>query len=287
VYRFFDIHSVVFHGSYIGQYSDFKDDNMSMTDSAQNIAICNQSLGLLGAAEIAVGQTTEQNHIYCTTFFDDARDEILTAHKWNFAKKRAFAIQTTDPLFGYDNAFTPPSDYLKIWQIEEEPDAEFEVENALILTNEGATPSDWEASKDYLAGEYIQSDDSGSTLTYLVDTAFTSTASSETADLAAHCTSQGGDLDVLEVEYVYQNATFSTWPVYAQQCLVINLARMLSSPIKQKEETSLNLQAMLYGSKKVTGYLDIARSIDAKEGGVIRMKTQTWISLRRTGRSSS
>ena len=257
---------------------------MSMTDSAQNIAICNESLGLLGAKEITVGGGTEQNHIYCTTFFDDARDEILVAGKWNFAKTRAFAIQTTDPLFGYDNAFTPPSDYLKIWQIEELPDAEFEVENRLILTNEGETPPDWEASKDYLAGQYIQSDDSGSNLTYLIDTAFTSTSTSETADLAAFCTSQSGDFSTLKVEYIYQHTTFSTWPVYAKQCLVINLARMLSSPIKQNEEVSLNLQAMLWGSKKVTGYLDTARSIDAQEGGSIRIKTATWLNSRYRGR---
>ncbi len=253
---------------------------MSMTDLAQNISICNQSLGLLGATEITVGATTEQNHIYCTTFFDDARDEMLTAHKWNFAKKRAFAIQTTDPLFGYDNAFTPPSDSLKILQIEEEPDAVFEVENALIITDEGTAATSYDDdSVDYLAGEYISSDDSGDDLTYLVDTAFTS--SSETSDLATYCTSQGADLNVLKVEYIYQHTTFSTWPVYAQQCLVINLARMLVSAIKQKAEAAETLQAMLYGSKNVTGYLDIARSLDAQEGGAVALKTATWLNARR------
>lgn len=253
---------------------------MSMTDSAQNIAVCNQSLGLLGADAITVGSTTEQNYIHCVTFFDDARDEILTAHRWNFAKKRAYAIQTTDPLFGYDNAFTPPADYLKILQIEEDPAAVFEVENALILTDEGSAPADYdEDGEDYLAGEYISSDDSGADLTYLVDTAFTS--SSETTDLASYCTSQGADLQILKVEYIYQHTTFSTWPVYAVQCLVINLARMLCSAIKQNEEASLNLQAMLYGSKQVTGYLDIARSIDAKEGGAIALKTNKFLASRK------
>jgi len=256
---------------------------MSMTDSTQNIAMCNESLGLLGAEAITLAATTEQNYIYCATFFDDARDEILTAHRWNFAKKRAFAIQTTDPLFGYDNAFTPPSDYLKILQIEEEPDAIFEVENALIITDEGTTPADWVTATDYLAGEYLQSDDttSGTDLTYLVDTAFTSTATSETTDLDSYCTSQGADLEVLKVEYIYQHTTFSTWPVYAKQCLVLNLARMLCSPIKQSEDVAMNLQSMLYGSKKVTGYLDIARSTDAQEGGAIAIKTQTWLNARR------
>ena len=252
---------------------------MAMTDSAQNIAMCNESLGLLGAEAITLAATTEQNYKYCVIFFDDARDEVLTMHRWNFAKKRAFAIQTTDPLFGYDNAFTPPSDYLKILQIEEEPDAKFEVENALILTDEGTAPSAWVTATDYLAGEYISSDDSGSDLTYLVDTAFTS--STETTDLSSYCTSQGDDLTTLKVEYIYQHTTFSTWPVYAKQCLVLNLARMLSAPIKQNEEAAFNLQAMLYGSRKVTGYLDIARSLDAQEGGAITIKTQTWLNARK------
>ena len=253
---------------------------MSMVDSAQNIAIANKSLGLLGADTITVGSTTEQNYVYCAEFFDEARDEILVAHRWNFAKKRAYAIQTTDPLFGYDNAFTPPSDYLKILQIEEVPDAKFEVENALILTDEGSAPTAYDDdSVDFLAGQYITSDDSGADLTYLVDTAFTS--SSETTDLSSYCTSQGDDLKVLKVEYIYQHTTFSTWPVYASQCLVINLARMLCSAIKGREDAALSLQAMLYGSRKVVGYLDTARSLDAQEGGAIAMRTNTWLNARK------
>ena len=251
---------------------------MSMTENAANIALCNQSLGLLGATDIVLNGTT-QNHVYCTTFFDDARDEILVAHRWNFAKKRAYAIQTTNPLFGYDNAFTPPSDNLKILQIEQDNTAEFEVENALIITNEGSAPGRWVTATAYLAGEYISSDTSGSDLTYLVDTAFTS--STEATDIASYCTSTGGDYTTLEVEYIYQHSTISTWPVYAKQCFVLNLARLLCSPIKQDEQVAGNLQAMLYGSSKQIGYLNTARSLDAQEGGAMQIKTQTWIDARK------
>ena len=111
---------------------------MSMTSNTANISVCNQSLGMLGADEITVAGTTDQNHIYCTTFFDDARDEILLAHRWNFAKKRAYALEATTPIFGWDNAFTKPTDVIKVWAIEESPDAEWEVEASLILTNEGS-----------------------------------------------------------------------------------------------------------------------------------------------------
>ena len=259
---------------------------MSMTDNAANIAVCNQALGMLGAEEITLAATTEQNYVYCATFFDDARDEILAAARWNFAMKHAYAIQTTDPLFKWDNAFTYPTDAIKVWGIADAPDAEWEPKAGLILTNEGETPSDWVTATDYLAGEYLQSDDTiaGTDLTYLVDEAFTSTATSETTDLSTYCTSAGGDLDVLKVEYVYQRTDVDAWPVSARQCLIINLARMLAPAIKQNEEASLNLQAMLYGSSKVTGYLQIARTIDAQEGGSLSVTTRTLLSSRRSRR---
>ena len=259
---------------------------MSMTDNAANIAACNQSLSMLGATEITVGSTTDQNYVYCATFFDDARDEILAAHRWNFAMKHAYAIQTTDPLFKLDNAFTRPTDCIKVWGVDESPDAEWEVKAGLIVTNYGETPSDWEASKDYLAGQYIQSDDTlaGTDLTYLVDTAFTSTATSETTDLATYCTSQSADLDVLAIEYVYQRTDVDAWPISARQAFIINLARMLSPAIKQNEEASLNLQAMLYGSSKLSGYLALARTIDAQEGGIMSVTTRSLLSSRRSRR---
>ena len=259
---------------------------MSMTSNAANIAACNQSLGMLGASEITVAGTTDQNHIYCTTFFDDARDEILAAHRWNFAMKHAYAIQTTDPLFKWDNAFTKPTDCIKVWGIEEAPDAEWESKAGLILTNEGATPSDWAIATDFLAGEYLQSDDAvaGTDLTYLVDTAFTSTATSETTDLSTYCTSQSADLDVLKVEYVYRRTDVDAWPISARQCLIINLARMLAPAVKQNEDASLNLQAMLYGSRKVIGYLSLARTFDAQESGPLSVTTRTLLTSRRTRR---
>ncbi len=252
---------------------------MSMSETAENIALANQSLGLLGAAEIELNGTT-QNHIYCTTFFDDCRDEILASHPWNYARKRAFAIQTTNPLFGYDNAFTVPSDCLRALTIEGDPAAKFEREGGLILTNEGTAAPDYDDdSVDYLAGQYISSDDSGSDLTYLVNTAFTS--SSETTDLAAYCTSAGGDYEILEVEYIYQVTSVSSYPPFLKWCVVLNLVIKLCAPIKQKENSALNFHAMLYGGPKVNGYMGQARSQDAMEGGGQTIKTSKWLAARK------
>lgn len=254
---------------------------MSMTETAANIAVCNQSLGMLGAEEIVLSGSS-QNHIYCTTFFDDARDEILAAARWNFAKKRAYALETTTPIFGWDNAFTKPSDSVKVWGIEEAPDASWEVEGSLILTNCGSAAQAWEVDKEFIAGQYIKSDTSGSDLTYLVDTTFTGAV--EATDLSTNATSQGADLDVLAIEYVYQRADVGEWPISARQSLVINLARMLAPAVKQNEDASLNLQSMLYGGPKVFGYIQIARTTDAQESGPMQVTTRTLFASRRTRR---
>jgi len=248
---------------------------MSMTENAANIALCNQSLGLLGATAIELSGSST-NHTYCTTFFDDSRDEILAAHPWNFARKRAFAIQTTDPLFGYDNAFTVPSDCLRILKVADDPAAEFRREGDLILTDEGESPSDYDDDGvDYLAGDYISASD----ITYLVDTAFTS--SDETTDLATYCTSQSDDYETLEVEYIYQVTDVSSYPSFLRQCVVYNLAIKLCSPIKQNETVALNLQSMLYGGPKTYGYLSMARSFDAQESGGVKIKTNVFLDARK------
>ncbi len=302
---------------------------MSMTSNAANIAVVNQSLGLLGASEITVLDTTDQNHIYATIFFDDARDEMLAAHRWNFAKKRGFALETTKPLFGYDNAFTYPTDAIKVWGIDEAPDAKWELEGALILTNHGDRPKAWKTAEIYIVNEYVKvtpdawatatavidgqyltsgdliyevlvshttdtisndvtagnliSRGEGSLGTYLIAVAHTS--DTVAADIAAgNLTPAGGDSEILAIEYVYQRTDVDAWPVSARQTLIINLARMLAPAIKQNEEASLNLQSMLYGGPKTTGYLSIARTIDAQESGPMSVTTRTLLTSRRSRR---
>lgn len=254
---------------------------MSMTDNAANIALCNQALGMIGATEITLAATTEQNYVYCATFFDDARDEILTAHKWNKAKKRAYAIQTTDPLFGYDNAFTYPTDCLKVWMIVQDPLAKFEVEGDLILTDEGETPPAWATATAYIVGQPVTNDDN----THTCKVAHTSGALDDEPGTGAvegtYWTDNGGDYQVLEVEYVYQKTDVSTWPIFMRRCLILNLGMYVAPPIKQDEKAGVNFQTMLHGSKKVIGYMDVARSIDAQEQGGVVIKTSTWLDSRR------
>ena len=262
---------------------------MSMTENDANIALCNLALGLLGTKTITKNGSST-NHTYCTTFFDDSRDEILEQHPWNWASKRAYAVQTTDPLWGLNNTsyaynYTAPSDCLRLLTIDNDPDARWKREGSVILTDRGSLPDDYsDDSEEYLAGEYITSDFSGSDLTYSVDTAFTS--SDEETDLDTYCTALADNYRILKTEYVYQVTDVSTYPKYMRKCLVWNLAIYLASPILQNEvsDLTLNLQAALFGGKNNFGYLQLAKSIDAQEGGRKTISTTTLTGSRQSGR---
>lgn len=254
---------------------------MSMTENAANILVCNQALGLLGAKAIVLSGTTA-NHTYCTTFFDDSRDEILASHPWNYARKRGNAIQTTDPLFGYDNAFTKPSDCLRVWKIADDQAAEFRVEGSLILTDEGETPPDWADETAYIVGQMVSNDD----VTYLCKVAHTSGDDDEEpgtgANTSSYWTSQTGDYKYLEVEYIYQVTDVSSYPPFLAWCVVLNLAIKLASPIQQVSTAQAStLQGMLWGGPKNYGYMSQARSQDAQESGGVAIKTNLFLDARR------
>jgi len=255
---------------------------MSMSDTAANVAICNQAIGLLGAKKITLGSTTEANYVHCAEYFDDNRNELLECHPWNFGRKRAFMVETTEPLFGYDHAFTVPSDCRRVLTIANDPGVLWQREGDLVLTDEGNVPSDYDEDEvDYLAGEYILSDTSESDLTYLVDTAFTS--SDEATDIASYCTSQGSDYEVVEVEYIYTVTDVSTYPQFMRMCLVYSLAIKLSTAIttSASAELALSLQQSYLGGPKNYGYLQMAKSIDSQEAGGTKVSTKTFLDARR------
>jgi hypothetical protein len=255
---------------------------MGMTDNAANVAICNMALGLIGAKKITLGSTTEANYVHCATFFNDTRNELLECHPWNWCGKRAFMVETTKPLFGYDHAFTVPSDCRRVLTIADDPDVKWQREGNLVLTDEGDNPSDYDDDGvEYLAGEYVLSDISGDDLTYLVDTAFTS--SDETTDIASYCTSQGDKYEIVEVEYIYTVEDVSTYPQFLRFCLVYSLAIKLSTAVTEEASAklALSLQQSYLGGPKNYGYLQMAKSVDAQEAGGTVVSTSTFLDARR------
>ena len=253
---------------------------MGLVDTATNISICNEALGLLAATPIVLN-TASTNRTYCETFFARAYKEILAGHFWNFATKRAYAVQTTDPLFGYDNAFTTPSDCIRAWVIDDDREAEWKKVGTTIQTDRGDDPPAWADETAYIVGQYVTNDD----ITYVCIVAHTAGDDDEEpgtgANEATYWTSQSGDYKILKTEYVYDQSDLSAWPDYVIQCVVYNLAIKLAPPIKQNEEAAVNFQKMLLDPK--IGHLSLAKSSDAQESGGTQFMSDTFINARIRG----
>lgn len=250
---------------------------MGVVDTATNIDICNRALDLIGSEPIVI-DTASTNRTYCERAFAPSYKEILAAHFWNFASKITYAIQTTSPLFGFDNAFTKPSDCIRVWVVDDDPDVLFKSRGSTIVTDAGDSPADWATETDYIAGQYVSNDD----ISYICILAHTSGDEDDEpgtgAETATYWTSAGGDYKVLPVEYVYNQSDLSAWPEYAIQCEVYNLAIKIAPAIKQSPEVSKDLQALLYDPR--FGHLSQARSFDAQESGPDQFTTNTLLKSR-------
>lgn len=105
-----------------------------ITSTVTNLAICNQALRSIGADEITSLDDNVETARVLTDIFTPIRNEVLSAHPWNFAIKRDGLTASTTPDWGYDYSYSLPSDYLRIIRMED--DEEFKVEQDKLLTDE-------------------------------------------------------------------------------------------------------------------------------------------------------
>ena len=84
---------------------------------ASEVGICNSALIKLGVGKdgriSGLGQDTK-NATACNEQYEKLRDAAIRRHKWNFSIARAkLALSTTSPVFGPENAFQLPSDWIR------------------------------------------------------------------------------------------------------------------------------------------------------------------------------
>jgi hypothetical protein len=102
--------------------------------------VVNSALVKLGTDTIS--DISENNKAANTmrAIYDLSMDEVLRAHPWNFAIKRAVLAPTSDtPDFGYDYEYDLPSDCLRAWTLYSDTgidDIDWVVEGRKILTDE-------------------------------------------------------------------------------------------------------------------------------------------------------
>tara|TARA_B100001093_G_scaffold1370_1_gene1375 strand:- start:44 stop:625 length:582 start_codon:yes stop_codon:yes gene_type:complete len=102
---------------------------------ASTVDICNGALNQLGATTILSLTEDSKNARLCNSRYTQVRDGVFRSHPWNCLQKRIeLAADTTGPAWGFKNAYTLPSDCLRLLRILDY-DSNYKVEGRKILSN--------------------------------------------------------------------------------------------------------------------------------------------------------
>lgn len=104
--------------------------------------ICNGALQKLGAKKITdIDDPKDKNALACKNCYSRLRDKRLQSHPWAFAIERAqLSANVTAPLFGVENQFPLPADFLRLLPPDEREnwnDLDRRIEGRKIVTDEG------------------------------------------------------------------------------------------------------------------------------------------------------
>lgn len=106
---------------------------------AAQLLVCNQALDLLGEDPILALTEANPRAEAANRNWSQTLVRVLRETFWNFAKQRATLVATTNPSFGWDRAFTLPTDFVSLYQlngIDGLPGDFYELEGGLLLTDE-------------------------------------------------------------------------------------------------------------------------------------------------------
>ena len=107
--------------------------------SVSETSIANAALTLLGERRIDSLDGTSKTAKLLKERYSEVRDDTLRAHPWNFASKRAsVAKDAVAPTWGFDNAYTLPSDLLRLLEVNNPTGEPYRVEGRKIITDLGS-----------------------------------------------------------------------------------------------------------------------------------------------------
>lgn len=82
------------------------------------IQIVNSALIKLGSKQITALTDSSDAALTMNALYEPIRDDLLAAHVWNFATKRAKLARLTEtPAYGWDYAYQLPADYLRVVEV--------------------------------------------------------------------------------------------------------------------------------------------------------------------------
>ena len=102
------------------------------------VDICNNALRRLGQNTIVSLSEDSPQARLCNQIYDSVRDSLLAEHPWNFAMERASLAQlSSTPDFGFDYEYQLPSDCLRVWATDIEPEQVWvwQIEGGKLRTN--------------------------------------------------------------------------------------------------------------------------------------------------------
>lgn len=103
---------------------------------SDEVDICNYALIKIGANTISSLTENSPAARRCSVVYSQQRDYLLRGHFWNFATKRVqLAELSAAPEFEWENQFQLPTDFLRVIQIYNDPNAPYKIEGDRILTN--------------------------------------------------------------------------------------------------------------------------------------------------------
>jgi hypothetical protein len=107
---------------------------------ADETSITNLALAKLGVSPVMSLDDETKQAQFAKRFFAQTRDEVMAAHRWNFAMRRSTLNRLADsPESGYLFAYQLPNDCLRVVQLNgyspTEEEGEFSVEDGAMLTD--------------------------------------------------------------------------------------------------------------------------------------------------------
>jgi len=100
------------------------------------ISICNSALIKLGQDPITTIDDNNKRAKICKEQYDKVRKELLSAHPWNFAIKRAELTTFSVPVYGFGLAYDLPVDCLRVLRTNDDDFTDYIIEAGKLLTNE-------------------------------------------------------------------------------------------------------------------------------------------------------
>ena len=105
--------------------------------AASDIELINRSLALLGIESITSLSDNSKQASIARVLFNDTRAAVFRSHPWNCLTKRAsLPKDVTAPVYGYNNRFVLPADFLRLLEVENPTQVMFQLERRHILADE-------------------------------------------------------------------------------------------------------------------------------------------------------